>query len=143
MEEEIIAAGIHQALKRGEPLNRAIQSFINAGYSREAVDKAVKLVNSSQDLSLYTPLIPAARPGMKLQPDLPPGFVPASQPQRQGIQGTGRGAGSAERGQGQMQNQGIKKKRKSHLGLWLLVILIILITVAVNAFLVWKFLLNR
>ena len=75
MEEEIIAAGIHQALKRGEPLNRAIQSFINAGYSREAVDKAVKLVNSSQDLSLYTPLIPAARPGMKLQPDLPPGFA--------------------------------------------------------------------
>ena len=132
MEEEIIAAGIHQALKRGEPLNRAIQSFINAGYSREAVDKAVKLVNSSQDLSLYTPLIPAARPGMKLQPDLPPGFAPASQPQRQG-------PGM----QGQMPNQSIKRKRKGHLGLWLLVIVIILATVAVNAFLVWKFLLGR
>ncbi len=139
MDEEIIAAGIHQALKRGEPLNRAIQSFINAGYPREVVDKAVRLVNASQDSSLYTPLIPAARPGLPLrpQPFTSSPALPSSTP----FQAQQRSPQS--QGQAQGQEQKVRKRREGHFGLWLVVILIILATVAVNAFLVWKFLLGK
>ena len=47
-EEQSIAAGILQALERGEALSKAKQSFINAGYSQEIVEQAARIAEQTR-----------------------------------------------------------------------------------------------
>ena len=42
-DEEMIASGILQAMRKGEPIRKVMQTFINAGYSRDVVESAAKL----------------------------------------------------------------------------------------------------
>lgn len=41
-EEEIVLSGLQQAMKRGESLSKAMQTFINAGYKKSSVERAAK-----------------------------------------------------------------------------------------------------
>ncbi len=41
-----IAAGLHNALERGEPLEHAIQTFVNAGYNPQEVQAAAQILVS-------------------------------------------------------------------------------------------------
>ena len=144
MEEEIIAAGINQALKRGESLQKAMQTFINAGYPREAVERAVKLVNSTQEQGLYNPIMPQTRPGMQV-----PSMQPTQAPQRP-LPGAMPKVNKQQtqqplqmQGQDQGQNQQVRVKRgHGSFKLWLIVILVVIATVAINGFLLWKFILK-
>lgn len=47
-ESEILANGLKRALERGESLEKAKQTFINAGYDREAIEKASKLLSEEK-----------------------------------------------------------------------------------------------
>jgi len=42
----ILTGAIKNALQKGESLDQAIQSFINAGYSKEEVNKSINEINS-------------------------------------------------------------------------------------------------
>lgn len=45
-----ILEGIRQATAKGEPVQKVVRSFINAGYSVEEINKALALMNQSQPL---------------------------------------------------------------------------------------------
>jgi len=47
MVNEEIVGGIRTALERGESLKRAMMTFFNAGYKREEIEEAAKLVNEN------------------------------------------------------------------------------------------------
>lgn len=53
-----ISGGIKNALDRGEPLEKAKQTFINSGYTPEEVQEATKLMGPSPSTATK-PLIPA------------------------------------------------------------------------------------
>jgi len=53
-EEEVIAAGISRALERGQNVEQAAKSFINANYSRTAVAAAVNLVKQQKMLISFS-----------------------------------------------------------------------------------------
>ena len=136
MDEEIIAAGINQAMKRGETLNKAIQTFINAGYPREAVDRAVKLVNSTQESGMYNPIMPQTRPGLQAPSQAP------QAPQRPMPNEMQKANKQQAQLPMQMQGQQVRVKRGHGFKLWLVVILVLIATVAINAVLGWKFILK-
>jgi len=46
---EEIKGGLKNAVSRGENLQKAKQSFINAGYTKEEVEQAEKFLNINQD----------------------------------------------------------------------------------------------
>jgi len=83
MEKEDIVNGLKQAISRGSTLERATQSFINAGYSeRDVVDSANVLQNSVSSLSMTTNLPNIQTPYPKSTQRLPniPKYNPVQQP---------------------------------------------------------------
>lgn len=60
MPREDIIGGLKNALARGQPLQSAIQSFLNAGYAKEDVEEAARSLSSSNaGLNKLTPAIQA------------------------------------------------------------------------------------
>lgn len=54
MRPEEISEGLRIALSRGESLQNAMQSFYNAGYNREDVESAARMVNQSNVTTVQT-----------------------------------------------------------------------------------------
>lgn len=61
MKEEIIG-GLRNALERGETIEKAMQSFMSAGYSAAEVREAAAVINPSASGLLYGQPAPAAAP---------------------------------------------------------------------------------
>lgn len=62
MREDIIG-GLRNAIGRGEPLEKAVRSFINAGYRESEVREAAKHINEEGAISLssHSPIIPDSK----------------------------------------------------------------------------------
>jgi hypothetical protein len=67
MKEEIIG-GLRNALERGETIEKAMQSFVNAGYSPNEVREAAIAINPSASGLLYGQPAPSAQPTTPLSP---------------------------------------------------------------------------
>ncbi len=52
MKEELVT-GIRNAIERGDSMNKAIASFVNAGYNPIEVDEAAKIVSGASPLPRY------------------------------------------------------------------------------------------
>ncbi len=72
MVREDILWGLRNAIEKGESFEKAKQSFINAGYSREEVEEAASFINTGvlpekEDKSLETPSSSPPSPSMSPQ----------------------------------------------------------------------------
>jgi len=52
MVKEEIAAGLRNALARGEPLERAMRSFVNAGYNPQEVQQAAYEISNNGEVGV-------------------------------------------------------------------------------------------
>lgn len=73
-----ILEGLRQAVARGDPLQKAAQSFINAGYPQSEVEEAVYNVNTLASPQIQTP---SPNPQQSLQKFPPLPIQAQSQPQ--------------------------------------------------------------
>ena len=133
-EEEAIAAGIKQAVRRGESLEKAKQTFLNAGYSKELVERAARVASGEKpslaSVPTRTPRTPAHTSG-SVQPSVSPAphsklspqpfreFKPLAKPIYE-----------------------YRKPKRTGIITWIIAILIIILAFLVNGFLIWKFILK-
>ena len=68
MVKEEILEGLKYALAKGEPLAEAMMSFYNAGYSKENIEEAARV--------LQAPQLPQIQPQQPLQQQVQPGQLP-------------------------------------------------------------------
>ena len=62
MPNQEILGGLKHALNRGEPLEKAMLSFYNAGYKREEIEEAARIFQQEESpatIALETKLIPS------------------------------------------------------------------------------------
>lgn len=76
MSNEEILGGLRFAINKGESLQKAMTTFYNAGYTRQEIEQAAKMLQQEQ---VQTPKTPLEKPiGQKLLPiKLPPKKVSA------------------------------------------------------------------
>lgn len=78
MKEEI-TGGLRNALERGETIEKAMQSFINAGYSASEVREAAAMINPSASGLLYgQPSVAPAAPTQAASPRSSASAAPAA-----------------------------------------------------------------
>ncbi len=73
-----ILEGIKQAVSNGEPVQKVIRSFINAGYPVDEINKAVAMVNQSFQVIQQETTIPITslpKPPMNFKPIQVPNYV--------------------------------------------------------------------
>lgn len=150
-EEEIIIAGIQHALKRGESLEKAKQTFLNAGYPQELVERAAgKVMSGIQPQIRPHAYAPTSAPAYRAQPEVQPRVLPKQeQPtQRKEIPETRPMQMQPRIQQRQLQQPqqptypAYTRRRPSHATTWIIAILIILLTLLINGFLIWKYVLS-
>jgi len=73
MIEEEIVEGLGLAMSKGETLMKAMMSFYNAGYSREVVEEAARLLNqpSLRNIQTLAPKTPAPKAPVQAQASTP------------------------------------------------------------------------
>ncbi|MBU2496721.1 MAG: hypothetical protein KJ767_01535 [Nanoarchaeota archaeon] len=171
-EEEAIAAGIKQALKKGDDINKAIRSFLNAGYPRELVERAARKatgsnVNMPTEQERQQPIQRSQQQPSRQQPSRQAPGQPTYQQPRQMTtqQPTQRQYPMPSR---QMPYQrpelrqpihrmpdykdynfkplkkefAAEKTSKSNFLEWTIAIIVIILTLLLNGFLIWKFMLG-
>ena len=76
MAKEEIISGLQNAVTRGESLEKAMQSMINAGYNAREVQEAVHQIKAGGSMGLTGQMHPAQQagqaPGQAQQPGQPP-----------------------------------------------------------------------
>jgi len=141
-ESDIIASGILQAMKRGEHKSKAMQTFLNAGYSREIVEKAVvKAETLNRDgfsvaISSPKPVQNVQQRGVQTRSIWKPKI---HQPPKRNIGFRPRPPQQVNREEHLFQAERPKNKKVLT---WIITILIIILTLGVNGYLIWKYTLS-
>jgi len=78
MPREDIIEGLRYALANGEPLDKAMMSFFNAGYSKEEIEEAARFMQAPS-ISQATPMPPASS-ATPSTPANPQGYQPINPP---------------------------------------------------------------
>lgn len=155
-EEEIIITGIQHALRRGETLERAMQSFLNAGYPSALVRSAARKAQASMQQVRLRPRPVAAAPARRVKPVQTPRTARAApvtateyQPQQPPVQPRPVRQPAQKPMQQQQPEQQqyqpiepIRRRPRSSATTWITVIAIAIVTLLVNGFLLWKYILS-
>ena len=158
-EEDVIAAGIKQVLKKGGDINKAVNSFLNAGYPRDLVERAARKATGQ---SVQMPIkqipmqqrqmqptmqqrIPVKQQGIRQMPQgakypLPSRQLPYQRPElRQPIH---KMPEFKEYHFKPLKKEFHAEKPRNMILEWTTAIIIILFTLVLNGFLIWKFMLG-
>ena len=119
MTKEDIIGGLKNALERGETLERAKSTFINAGYKEEEVEEAAKLVGEKKLKEKETPVPRSIKPSVKTSVPSP---VSAPAPSAQPAQAIGKPLPSLQ----------VKPKKKSPITAVLIIVAVILFLLILN-----------
>lgn len=152
MEEiDAIASGILQAVKRGESLEKAVQTFINAGYPKSSVGQATKKAQEALNQKKFILTTSAVKEQGEQDQKQDKEQIRKEKPrlqkpkQRQIEKPVTEGPEEPPEETIGQQRQKIQKKEKSTKKIlaWITGIVIIAVTLLINGFLIWKYLLSN